>query len=106
MKEIILQGSSKRGSQYNKHIVGTLVVLFTILCVTGGLALAQGCDNIRDTDQRYYCRAMQGDKNACMYIRDKDMRYYCQAMTKRDKNACMYISDTDMRNSCRAAFGK
>jgi hypothetical protein len=51
-------------------VIGALVGLFTFLFVASGLAVAQSCDNIRDQDQRYYCRAMKGDKNVCMYIRD------------------------------------
>lgn len=106
MKGDIFSGSSKSRSVYSTYVVGTLVCLFTILCVASGLAVAQSCNNIRDPDQRYYCRAMKGEKNACMYIRNTDVRYYCQAMTKGDRNACMYIRDTELRYSCQAAFGK
>jgi hypothetical protein len=72
--------------------------IILILLMFSGYSYAN-CENIKDDDQRNYCRAQESG-SGCDNIKNDDMRNACKGETTG--SGCQNIHDNDQRNLCEA----
>lgn len=77
--------------------------LFLALLLLPALAWAS-CSDVKDPDQRAYCRAMETrSAAACASIRSYDLRQTCQVRLGSTPAICNTIRDSWERQKCREA---